>query len=343
MTRFHPPPVESFYLETKEGLYFAVKGLLHPPQRILSVLRYAPDPHGDRKKGDRTYRRFYHFPEQLQTLEHGYARYLAYDPASGLVQQSVPHSSIQRIYDPRLWLQAIAHAPQRDPLQDDALAFCDLLAKEAGVSREHLGVSGSLLIDMHTPHSDLDLTVHGERNCRLVHQALQRLLDSGSIPELSRFDRQGFQGLYQERVKDTRMEFNEFIALESRKSIQGLFRRRTFFVRFIKESSELDESYGDHLCQPLHPVVVVATVTGAADAIFTPCRYPLTAVQFLQGDPVESLDEIVSYRGRFCEQAHPGERVRASGTLERVRTLRGRTWHRLILGNRPEDAMTLWR
>jgi predicted nucleotidyltransferase len=343
MNRFHSPPVESFYLETKEGLYFAVKGLVHSPERIFSVLRYAPDPDGDRKKGNRTYRRFYHFPEQLGKLEQCYPQYLAYDPASGLVQQSVPHSSIQRIYDPRLWLQEISKTPHRDPLQDDALEFCDLLAKEAGVSREHLGVSGSLLIDMHTPRSDLDLTVHGERNCRLVHQALQRLLDSGSVPGLSRFDQQGFRGLYQERVKDTRMDFDEFITLESRKSFQGLFRGRTFFVRFIKEPSELDESYGDLLYEPLHPVAVVATVTGAADAIFTPCRYPLTAVQFLQGNPVDSLDEIVSYRGRFCEQARPGERVRVSGTLERVRTHQGRTWHRLILGNRPEDTMTLWR
>jgi predicted nucleotidyltransferase len=343
MTGFESQPVESFYLETQEGLYFAVKGLIHPPRRIISILRYAPHPEGDRTKGGQTYQRLYHFPEQLQKLKQFYPQYLAYDPASGLVQQSVPYSSIQRIYDPRAWLQDIASAPDRDPLQDNALAFCDLLAQQAGISRDHLGVSGSLLVGLHTAQSDLDLTVHGESNCRAVHQALQRLLDSRAVQGLSRFDLQGFHRLYEERVQDTLMDFDEFIALEQRKSFQGLFRQRTFFVRFIKEPHEIGESYGDRRYKPLEQAAVVATVTSEAGAIFTPCHYPLAGVRFLQGTRVDSLCEIVSYRGRFCEQARTGERVRASGTLERVQFQEGRTWHRLILGNRPEDSMTFWR
>jgi uncharacterized protein len=343
MTQFQSQPVESFYLETKEGLYFAVKGLVHPPGRVFSVLRYAPHPRGDRTKGGIPYQRLYHFPEQLQLLEERYPQYLAYDQASELVQQSVPVSSIQRIYDPRGWLPAISAAPDRDALQEDAFAFCELLAQAAGVSRDHLGVSGSLLIGLHTPQSDLDITVHGERSCRAVHKALQALLDSGTVKGLSRFNRQGFQQLYAERVQDTRMDFDAFITLEKRKSFQGLFRGRIFFVRFIKEPYEIGESYGERRYKPLHQAGIAATVVGDADAIFTPCLYPLDNVQFLQGDPVDSLCEIVSYRGRFCEQARLGERIYAFGTVERVQTREGRTWHRLILGNRPEDHMISWR
>jgi predicted nucleotidyltransferase len=343
MTQFQSQPVESFYLETKEGLYFAVKGLVHPPGRLLSILRYAPHPQGDRRKDGQPYQRLYHFPEQLQLLEERYPQYLAYDQASDLVQQSVPLSSIQRIYDPRSWLQGIAATPDRDALQEDAFAFCNLLAQTAGVSRDHLGVSGSLLIGLHTDRSDLDITVYSEQACRAVHNALQELLDAESVQGLSRFNRQGFQQLFAERVQDTRMDFDAFIALEKRKSFQGLFHGRIFFVRFIKEPQEIDESYGDRHYTPLHQAGITAAVTNAADAIFTPCRYPLEGVQFLQGAPVDSLCEIVSYRGRFCEQARPGERIYAFGTVERVQTREGRIWHRLILGNRPEDHMLSWR
>jgi predicted nucleotidyltransferase len=343
MTQFQSQPVESFYLETKERLYFAVKGLVHPTERIFSVLRYAPHPQGDRKKDGQLYKRLYHFPEQLQLLEARYPQYLAYDQASELVQQSVQLSSIQRIYDPRRWLQTISAGPDRDPLQEDAFIFCDLLAQAAGVSSDHLGVSGSLLIGLHTDQSDLDLTVHGERGCRAVHKALQELLDAETVQGLSRFDRQGFQQLYAERVQDTRMNFEEFIALEKRKSFQGLFRGRVFFVRFIKEPHEFGESYGDRHYKPLHQAGITATVTSESDAIFTPCCYPLDDVQFLQGAPVDSLCEIVSYRGRFCEQARLGEQIYAFGTVERVQPREGRAWHRLILGNRPEDHMTSWR
>jgi uncharacterized protein len=343
MTRFQSQPVESFYLETKEGLYFAVKGLVHPPGRIFSVLRYAPDPQGDRKKDALNYKRLYHFPEQLRILEDRYPQYLAYDQFSELVQQSVPLPSVQRIYDPRGWLQAISAAPDRDRLQEDACAFCELLAQAADVSLEHLGVSGSLLIGLHTPQSDLDITVHGEQACRAVHKALQGLLDSHAVRDLSRFDRQGFQQLYAERVQDTHMDFDAFIALEKRKSFQGLFRGRIFFVRFIKEPHEIGESYADRRYKPLGQAGILATVTGEAGAIFTPCFYPLDDVRFLQGIPVDSLCEIVSFRGRFCEQARLGERVYAFGTVERVQTRQGRAWHRLILGNRPEDHMIGWR
>ena len=343
MTRLHSQPVESFYLETKEGLYFAVKGLTHPPDRIFSILRYAPDPQGDRQKAGKTYRRLYHFPEQLQILKEHYPQYLAYDPISNLVQQSVPVSSIRRSYDPRAWRQKIQTAPDWGTLSADALAFCDLLAKAAGVSPDHLGVSGSLLIGLHSDHSDLDMTVHGEWNCRSVHEALQGLLNDEAVDNLSRFDRQGFLQLYAERFPDTRMEFDEFLEREKRKSFQGFFRGRVFFIRFIKEPHENGENYGDRAYQPLHQAGVVATVTSDSNAIFTPCCYPVDEVQFLQGDPVDSLCEIVSFRGRFCEQARSGERVYAFGTVEHVQTSQDRVWHRLILGNRPEDHMRGWR
>ncbi|MBI4757952.1 MAG: hypothetical protein HY783_02970, partial [Chloroflexi bacterium] len=54
---------------------------------------------------------------------------------------------------------------------------------------------------------------------------------------------------------------------------------------------------------------------------------------------VGHLSEIVSFRGRFCEQAQAGDIVRALGTLEQVQARDGRTWYRLLLGNHPEDAM----
>jgi predicted nucleotidyltransferase len=57
------PPIgrqvaEGHYLETRDGLFFAVKGAVHPPTRFVACLRYAPDPiRGDREKDGRRYRR----------------------------------------------------------------------------------------------------------------------------------------------------------------------------------------------------------------------------------------------------------------------------------------------
>jgi predicted nucleotidyltransferase len=47
----------------------------------------------------------------------------------------------------------------------------------------------------------------------------------------------------------------------------------------------------------------------------------------LEGEMTQGLAEIVSFRGRFADQAAAGQRVRARGSLERL------LWH-----DRPETA-----
>ncbi|MEE4274289.1 MAG: hypothetical protein V2J16_00255, partial [Thermoleophilia bacterium] len=48
-------------------------------------------------------------------------------------------------------------------------------------------------------------------------------------------------------------------------------------------------------------------------------------------EPV-ALREIVSFRGRFADQAREGERVRARGTLERGLPRSGAPFARLVVG-----------
>ncbi len=341
--------IESHYLETNEGLFFAVKGLVHPPDRFLACLRYAPDPIGDRQKEGRRYRRLYHFAEQEQLLRAEYAHYLTFDPVCQTTLQSVPRQCLRRVYDPRARLQELPQRPERDPVEDDALAFTSLLQREAGVPWTSLGISGSLLIGLHIPRSDLDVAIYGAQNCWAVQRALKRLL-ADETSEAGRLDERGVRELYASRVADTRMSFSDFVSSEREKVIQGRFRGRRYFIRFLKAPDDVGERYGDRRYTPLGRVAIEATVTDASEGIFTPCRYLLAGVHFL-GSPggggvappcppkVEGLSEIVSFRGRFCEQAQAGDIVRAFGTLERVQARDGRTWHRLLLGNHPEDTM----
>ncbi len=335
------PIVESHYLETHEGLFFAVKGLVHPPHRFLGCLRYAPDPQGDRRKEGCRYRRLYHFAEQEQFLRAEYPHYLAFDPACQLTLQSVPRTSVRRVYDPRRHLQDLLRS-ERDPVQEDALAFVSVLQQEANISWNGLGISGSLLIGLHTSRSDLDVTVYGTQNGWAVHRALKRLLADSASP-IRKFDQQGVNTLYAERVTDTHMPFDEFVKTEKDKVMQGQFRGRPYFIRFLREPTEAAESYGDFNYTPVGRASITARVTEASESIFTPCRYLLAAVQGAEGTVIENVAEIVSYRGRFCEQAQAGDLIQARGALERVRAKDGRLWHRLLLGNHMDDIMLVRR
>jgi predicted nucleotidyltransferase len=332
------PAIESHYLETEEGLFFAVKGLIHPPDRIVGCLRYFPDPKGDRQKEGFHYTRLYHFAEQVQFLQEHYPQYLAFEPTIQATLQSVPLQAIRRVFDPRVRLQELSRQDERDPLEEDAWAFTNQLHEISGISPTSLGISGSLLIGLHLSRSDLDVTVHGAQNCRSLHQALRRVL-LGTSENISRLDEQGMEALYTERSADTRMAHNQFFRSERDKVIQGQFQGRTYFIRFLKELEETGETYGSLRYSPEGKAEIQGVISDDQDAIFTPCRYALGDVNFLNGSPVNDLREIVSYRGRFCEQAWRGDTVQAFGTLELVRESSGRSWHRLLLGNHVEDTM----
>jgi uncharacterized protein len=332
--------IESYYLETRDGLVFAVKGLEHPPDRTIAVLRYVPDPAGgDRRKGKKKYRRLYHFQEQEQLIKRAYPQYLTYDPVFQATLQSVPGSMVRRIYDPRIRIQELAQAAARSAVEEDVYDLVCLLQEKAQVPFSALGITGSLLIGLHTARSDMDIAAFGAKNCLKVYQSLRRLLEDESGGDLRRLDSQGLRELYAERVKDTHMDFRKFVDLEKRKVNQGTFRKRPYFIRFIKKTHEANLIYGQRRYIPLGNAAIEASIADDRESIFTPCRYQLTDVRILQGPKQISPKEIVSFRGRFCEQARVGDSIMAAGTLERIKSATGEVWHRLLLGNDAKDTM----
>jgi predicted nucleotidyltransferase len=136
--------------------------------------------------------------------------------------------------------------------------------------------------------------------------------------------------------------FEDFIRTESRKALQGKFMGRDYFVRFVKDWNEVNERYGDVRYMNVGYARIEATIADDSESIFTPCAYKINDVQVLEGPSVEHVEQVASFRGRFCEQARTGETVVAQGKVERVTdTRRKREYFRLLLGNKPSDYMIL--
>jgi hypothetical protein len=250
----------------------------------------------------------------------------------------VPIKAIKQHYKPAEGLKNLHLKKSLNEVETDALEFAELLKKSANVSWSKLGISGSLLVGLHTPSSDIDPVIYGSENCRKVYATLKSLMQSrGSL--VKPYTREGLKRLFDFRSKDTVVSFEDFLRTESRKVLQGMFKRRDFFIRCVKDWNEIEEKYGRVRYKSIGYAKIEATVTDDLEMIFTPCRYKIAEVKILEGVHVEPIEEIVSFRGRFCEQARNGETVIAQGKVERVQRRDEREYFRLLLGNKPSDCM----
>jgi predicted nucleotidyltransferase len=319
-------PVEGDYVETVEGMFFAVKGLIHPEGLVIAYLRYLPDEDGGRLKDGRRYRRLYDLEGTEKILRDGFPHYLNHVESKGLVLQSVPVERIARVYRPRERLRTLLRSPS-SPLEEATAKLASAISKESGVPQDRLGVSGSTLIGLAGPASDIDLVAYGREEGRLVYHALSRL--RGEHEWLKAYERETVAGVLENRWGDTGLDRANLAELECRKLLHGLVEGRDYFVRLVREPSQDTEAASKQLGR----AVVRAEVAEADDSIYTPCTYIVEGSRILDPSHRYEVVRLMSYRGKYTEQVEVGEEVEARGTLEEV-TCRGRRSYRLILGSR---------
>lgn len=324
------------------GAFFDVKGLVHPPGKVVAFIRFLPDQRGDREKGGITYRKIFRFSERYLLLKEKFPQYLAFDPVFDEHLCEIQVEDIKHHYEPVDRLHELRSRDKLDEVEKLAASFIELLKGSAGVRWGSLGISGSILIKLHTPTSDIDPIVYGSENCRKVHSALRALLGSEES-SIRPYDLEGLRNLFDFRSKDTIVPFEDFVRTESRKVLQGKFLGRDYFVRCVKDWDEIKKEYGANRYISRGYAKIKAKIADDSEAIFTPCRYKIENVRVLGGVHIEPIEEVVSFRGRFCEQAKNGKRIIAQGKVEQVKGGWEREYCRLLIGNKSSDFMILAR
>ncbi|UCD26920.1 MAG: nucleotidyltransferase domain-containing protein [Candidatus Bathyarchaeota archaeon] len=331
---------EGDLLETTDRVFFDVKGLVHPPGRIVAFLRYVPDSNGARKKDENRYRKVYALSERYSVLRQLFPKYLVYDPVFNEYLCVVPVENVRKHYQPIDHLGDLRYREVLDKTESQALLFTEILKKAANVPWNKLGISGSILVGLHTPGSDIDPVIYGSKPGYKVYSALKSLLEDDES-NVKRYGQDELRTLFDFRSKDTVTSFENFVRTESRKVLQGKFMERDYFIRFVKDWNEIEEKYGTILYKSVGYTKIRAKVVDDSEAIFTPCSYKIDDVKVIRGVHVESIEEIVSFRGRFCEQARSGEVVIAQGKVERLQKEGTCEHFRLLLGNKVSDHMII--
>jgi predicted nucleotidyltransferase len=331
---------EGDLIETFDRNLFDVKGLIHPPDKVVAFIRYTPDPESKRKRGRVAYRKVYPLHERYDLLREKFPQYLVDDKVFGELLCEVPVKSIKHHCEPVAYLKRLRRRRKKDALEDAALHFAEFLKNTAEISWDSLGVSGSLLVGLHTASSDIDIVVYGSQNCYKVHETLKRQIAEEKSPVKS-YSRDELRNLFGFRSKDTSMSFEDFVRTESRKVLQGKFEGHDYFVRCVKGWHEINEQYGSVVYRSAGYARIRARVKDDSQMIFTPCHYEIGEVDVVEGSKVKAIKEIVSFRGRFCEQARNGEFVKAQGKIESVQERGKKVFYRLLLGNNVSDYMII--
>ncbi len=314
-----------------------MKGVVHPPDRVIAFLRYYPSPNGKRERDGQRYDKVYHLAERFDYLKQYYSQYLYEDAIFGRELQGIPHSFVKKIYRPKESLVKLRELEKRDSLQQDVVTFTEMIEEAARIPSKSLGVSGSIQVDLHGPASDIDLIVYGRRNARSLQLALRR---AHMVPEegISAYRLDTYQPVYNLRWSGTGIPIDTMLLVDGLKSMHGIFGGHHYFIRAVLSWDEVHEKYGDLIYRQLGHARARCMVTDDRDGLFTPCRYEIDDVTFLKGTKAKNVREIVSFRGRFAEHVRQDEEVIVQGALESVEH-GNEKWTRFLLGDTPTDIL----
>ncbi len=332
---------EGDLIKTENHVIFDVKGLVHPPSKLIAFPRYIPSSQGTRQGKKSLYGKIYSFSERFKFLEQNMPNLIVHDAVFDETLCEVPIDTIREHYKPIEKLRLLRTSKELGALERKAMQLAEALKEAADIPWSAIGISGSVLVGLHTSKSDIDPVVYGVENCSRAYAALENLLKDDAS-KFKSYSREELQVLFDFRSKDTIMSFEDFARVERRKAFQGMFDGTDYFIRFVKDWNEVSEQYGDVCYKNCGYAKIAATVAYDAEALFTPCTYTIENVKVLEGPKLEPIREIASFRGRFCEQARKGEAVTAQGKIERVTDKRQYyEYYRIILGNKPADYMIL--
>jgi len=176
------------YIQTKEDFFFTVVGNIHPSNRITAYLKNIPSPSGkwgnEKKRYERILKQYtmMDVADSIAFLKLNYSEYIYHSKEHNIIFSFVPVNKIRNHYKPEKKLATLLTDEELDQLQLKAILLAKEVSKESNVDLSTIGITGSLLVDIHRPEfSDIDLTVYGVSNCKAVKRGSLRLLQKSVL------------------------------------------------------------------------------------------------------------------------------------------------------------------
>ncbi len=321
------------FIHTEDDLFFATTNYLHPKDRILSFLRYIPDPEGERSLNGTRYSKV-DTKQAYEFLSQNFPEYLFNCEITNVQMMGVPIDRVKKVMRPSDRLKEIMNNPSPDKLLKKVKKVAQTFHDHAGIPYDKMGISGSTLPGLYDPKvSDIDFVIYGLKNHRKAMKIFEEIKNSenGILREIGP---EYWIRLYKKRIKDASLSYDEFMWYENRKNNRGVIEDTLFDILATRDWDEITGVYGETTYEPMGTIEIECTVSDALGAFDNPAVYKIKDVKILEGIEVP-LNEIASFTHTYAGQVREGEKIRARGKLEKVKGRK--VSYRLIVGTTRES------
>ena len=270
------------FVEDRDGWLYAVS-VYDNRERAGCVLRYVPDPEGERisREGLR-YRKL--------DFEDAYKKIRDEKPEYVDIVQRIPVQDIRRVYKPEEELESVV---KRDTRVHKLVKIFDL-------PPDTIGVTGSFLIGLEAESSDIDMVVYG-RKWFHAQELLRFAITKGILQDL---DEDLWKRVYEKRRPE--LSPDEFMLHERRKWNRGQIDGTYFDLLYTRSYKNLNPAPTGK-GKSNGKMTIEATVTDASLSYDNPAVYIVEH---------KVISRILSFTHTYSGQALKGEIVEARGVCE---------------------------
>ena len=127
---------EGDLIRTKSNVVFDVKGLVHPPNKVIAFPRFIPSPQGTRQGKDTLYGKVYSLGDRFKYLQENHPDLIVFDPVFGEIMCEVPMEQITEHYKPTEKLAELRQTKNLSTLENKALTTCNNTKRKSKHSME---------------------------------------------------------------------------------------------------------------------------------------------------------------------------------------------------------------
>ena len=277
------------FVETGEGLFFAVVANSTEEKRLLAFLRYVREGESLRKVAT---------AEANHLIGNLHPGYLFYSSLRDVDLHGIPLSKIHRHHQPRVRAAALSESEAPDPVERKAGRVIARFG-DAGIPLSRFGVTGSLLLDAHTERSDIDIVVYDREAFFKVRETIREATEGGDFDPL---DADLWEDAFDRRAPSLSLE--EYIWHERRKHNKLVIDGTKVDVSLVTTGT----SRKVVRWRKVEKMEIRAEVTDDRETFDYPARFTIRHPE---------IPEIVSYTNTFTGQARRGETILACGWRER--------------------------